>query len=593
MKDSWKLRFFITILFLGIAVYLCVPSAIYFSLSPTELAEVRRDRDAFAKFVPSWSGTSHIVPGLDLQGGIHIVLGVDLEKAINDKLGRIAVRAKKSAEEQKIALTSLSTSKESGSNSKIDIVFADKAALDQFKSKVMDSFGELVVKAESTTTLSLALDPRFVASIEQDTVGQTMNSLRNRIDKLGVTDPSIAKRGNDQIQIQLPGFDDPERARSILGRTAQLEFMLADDDSKFLTELKDLPEYAKLVTSSYSQPNNRSGNDIYLSFSADKMEALKAYLKDKIPQDHVIKYSSNSKDGAQMRTYLLFDKVELTGDDLVDAKVGQGSETDRRPNVSLSMSPGGGVLFDELTARSIGKRLAIVLEDQVDSAPVIQTRISGGNASISMGGSRNMEAMIRDANDLALVLKAGALPAAVTFREERSVGPSLGADSVKAGKQAFMIASVLVAVFMMFYYRFAGVITVIGLLFNMAFLLAALSWLGATITLPGIAGLALTVGMACDANVIINERIREELNMGKMPRSAIRAGYAAALSAVMDANITTFIAGLVLWQYGTGPVQNFATMLLIGTITSVISAVIITRVFFDMATTNNPNTLSI
>lgn len=593
MQDSWKLRFIFALTFLGLAIYLLYPSVIYFSLDEKQLTEVRRDRDAFSRYVPGWLPQSHIVPGLDLQGGIHIVLGVDLDKAISDKLGRMAGRLKKQAEDDSIGVKSFATSKSQDSGDRIDIVFADNAALSSFKEKVLDKFGELDVASESDASLSLMLNRKFVASVEQDTVGQTMSTLRSRIDKLGVTEPSIARRGDDQIQIQLPGFDDPERARSILGRTAQLQFLLANDESEFLKELKDLPEYAKLVTSSYGKPNNRSGKDIYLLVPTEKIDSLKSYLTTKVPAGLLIAFGGESADGSQFRTFTLNEKVELTGDDLVDARVTMGSSTDPRPSVSLTMSPTGAVLFDEMAARSLGMRLAIVLEDKVDSAPVLQTTKFGGSASISMGGARTRQEMLKDANDLALVLKAGALPAAVTFREERSVGPSLGADSIKAGKFAFMLSGILVALFMMFYYRFAGIVSVIGLFFNMTFVLAILSWLGATITLPGIAGLALTMGMAVDANVIINERIREELRAGKMPRSAIRAGYDAALSAVMDANITTFIAGLVLWQYGTGPVQNFATMLLIGTITSVITAVLITRIFFDMATRNSPTTLSI
>jgi len=593
MQNSWKIRFVFAILSLSLAAYLLIPSAVYFSLSPTELSEVRRDRDAFSRYVPSWAPTNHIVPGLDLQGGIHIVLGVDLDKAISDKLGRIGSRVKKLAEEEKIAVTSFSTTKGAGDADHLELQFADSASLTAFKSKILDKFSELVIAHETDNSMSLALDHRFIASVHQDTVGQTMNTLRNRIDKLGVTEPSIARRGDDQVQIQLPGLSDPKRARLILGRTAQLQFQLANDDTTFLQELKDIPEYAKVVASAYGKPNNSSGKDIFLSFPTEKLEAIKTYLTGKVPAGNTIAFGQPSADGKMLRTYTLFEKVELTGDDLVDARVSMGSETDPRPSVGLTMSPTGAMLFDELSARSIGKRLAIVLEDKVDSAPVIQTRISGGNANITMGGARTKQEMLTDANDLALVLKAGALPAAVTFREERSVGPSLGADSVKAGKFAFMVSGLLVGLFMIIYYRFAGLVSVIGLVFNMTFVLAVLSWLGATITLPGIAGLALTIGMAVDANVIINERIREELRAGKMPRSAIRAGYDAALSAVMDANITTFIAGLVLWQYGTGPVQNFATMLLIGTITSVVTAVLITRIFFDMATSNNPSTLSI
>jgi preprotein translocase subunit SecD len=368
------------------------------------------------------------------------------------------------------------------------------------------------------------------------------------------------------------------------------------DDTTHLRDLKDLPAGVELVESGYSRPDSSAGKDIYLKFPESKLEEVKVYLANHTPSEFIVKYGKIGPEGLgekTMRTYTLERKIPITGHDLVDARVSPGSTTNPRPGVSLTFGPAGAKIFAELTAASVGKRMAIVLEDTVDSAPVISTKIPDGNAFISMGGARTNQEMLQDANQLAIVLKSGALPAPVTFREERTVGPSLGKQSVEEVKVAFMVGALAVIIFMMFYYRLVGTFSVIAVVFNLCFILAIMSFLDATITLPGIAALLLTIGVAVDANVIINERIRDELRLGKMPRSAVKAGYDAAMSAIMDANITAFIAGMVLWQFGTGPVQNFATMLMIGTVTSVITSIFVSRIFVDMVTSRGQKTLSI
>lgn len=590
MQSSWKARFFFALLMLGVSIYALVPTGVYFSLSDEQTKEVRRDKHAFSKYLPSWAPENHIVPGLDLQGGIHLVLGVDVDKALTDKTGRVADRLEQYARDKSAPFKSISPI--DNGQYQIAITFANAEDQSVFDKDVYSAFAqELVVVTDEATKITLGLNPQYIQNLKRDAVDQTITTIRTRIDKMGVTEPSISRRGDSQVQIQLPGYDNPEEAKSLIGRTAQLEFQMLNDDTEFLTELKKLPEGVELVNSAYGKPDNTAGKDIFLKFPSKQLKEVQAYLRGKVPTGDVVKYGTFGNE--QMRTYTLTRRVELTGDDLVDAQVTFGSQDNPRPSVSITFSPAGAQIFDELTGKSVGKRMAIVLEDRVDSAPVINQRISGGQASISMGGARSREEMLKDANQLSLVLKSGALPAPVTFKEERSVGPSLGADSVKNAKQAFMLGGILVALFMIFYYRMAGLVSVVGVLFNIAFILATLSWLGATLTLPGIAGLLLTVGMAVDANIIINERIREELRLGKMAISAIQSGYDAAFSAVIDANVTTFIAGFVLWTFGTGPVQNFATTLLIGTVFSVITAIFVTRIFFDMFTAKGQKTLSI
>lgn len=595
MHQAWKLRLFSIFVLVAFAGYLLVPTFIYFSLSEDQLKEVRRDKHAFAKYLPSWAPASHIVPGLDLQGGIHMVLGVDVEKALSDKTNRTADRLRDLAKEQKSPFDRVDHLADTPSPTRIKVTFASATDVKRFNTDVISKMGELKVITEDASSMTLQLDPNLVQQTRRDAVDQTINTIRHRIDKMGVTEPSISKRGDDQIQIQLPGYDNPAEAKSLIGRTAQLEFQMLDDVTDFLEQLKDLPEGVQFGRSGYSKPNGSTGKDNYLEFTEEKLPAVKAYLQGKVPPENEIKYGkvSTGLGPALMRTYTLHKRVALTGDDLVDTRVTTGSDVDPRPAVGITFSPSGARIFDELTAANVGNRMAIVLEDLVDSAPVFQGRISGGNAQITMGGGRSRDETLRDANQLSLVLKSGALPAPVTFREERSVGPSLGADSVKHGQQAFLMGALFVVLLMIFYYRLSGFFSVVAVIMNLIFMLAALAWLGATMTLPGVAGLLLTFGMAVDANVIINERIREELRQGKMPRSAVKAGYEAAFTAVIDSHVTTFIAGMVLWQYGTGPVQNFATMLLIGTVLSIFTAVFITRVFFDMVTARGPQTLSI
>ncbi|MDA0712977.1 MAG: protein translocase subunit SecD [bacterium] len=595
MHHALKLKVTFLFMLLAVAAYALIPTFVYFSLNETELKDVRRNKDAFANYIPAWSMTNHIVPGLDLQGGIHMVLGVDVDKALSDKTGRTADRLRDFAKEKEASFTEIEQITETEDNTRIMVIFANNNDIALFNKNILSQFGELKTISETDKNISLQLDPSIVLSTRRDAVDQTITSIRNRIDKMGVTEPSISKRGEDQVQIQLPGYDNPEEAKSLIGRTAQLEFQMCDDETLFLTNLKNLPEDVKLVKSGYSKPNGTNGNDIFLTFPEGKLSEVKAFLKHQVPKENVIKFGKQSNGGFEivsMRTYTLHKKVVLTGDDLIDTRVSLGSESDPRPGVAITFNATGARIFDELTAANIGNRMAIVLEDLVDSSPYFSERISGGSARISMGsGSR--ESSIKDANQLSLVLKSGALPAPVTFREERSVGPSLGADSVKNGQNAFLVGSLLVILFMLLYYRLSGLFSIIAVMFNVIFMLATLAFLGATITLPGVAGILLTVSMAVDANVIINERIREELRKMKTPRSAVQAGYEAAFSAVIDANVTTFIAGLVLWQYGSGPVQNFATMLLIGTVTSVFTAIFITRIFFEIATARNPKHLSI
>ncbi|MGE4357823.1 MAG: protein translocase subunit SecD [Candidatus Omnitrophota bacterium] len=362
-----------------------------------------------------------------------------------------------------------------------------------------------------------------------DAVDRALEIIRNRIDQFGVREPSILKQGINRIVVQLPGVTDRERALQIIGKTAQLEFKLVSDDPELLR-------------------NALSGN---------------------IPEGYELKYLDKEP-------LLVRKKASLTGDTLIDARVNFENQFGT-PYVSLKFNTQGARIFSQVTGENIGKRLAIVLDGVVHSAPVIREKIPSGEAQITGRFS------IDEANDLAIVLRAGALPAPIIIEEERTVGPSLGKDSIRAGVFAIYIGAILVLAFMAVYYLFSGLVVDVALLLNFIIVLGVLGYFHATLTLPGIAGLALSLGMAVDANVLINERIREELRTGRSLRASIAAGYDKAFSAIFDSNLTTLIAAFFLFQFGTGPIKGFAVTLTAGILASLFTAIIVTRTITETA----------
>lgn len=368
----------------------------------------------------------------------------------------------------------------------------------------------------------------------EEAVSRALEILRNRVDALGVAEPMIQREGEKFIVIQLPGIKEPERALNIIGKTALLEFRLVNEGHT-ISELTDA-----------------DGNTV-----ASKMPEEVFVLKD--------------KEGSRV---ILDKKDLLTGADLEDAKVNMGQYG--KPIVLFKLSPKGGRKFAEVTGDNVGRKLAIILDDRVYSAPVIRDRISGGEGIIE--GDFSLE----EARDLALVLRAGALPAPVKIVSNYVVGPSLGEDAIKKGKKSILIGAMLVVLFMVFYYGFSGVIADLALLLNLLFVMGILAGLDATLTLPGIAGLTLTLGMAVDANVLIFERIREELRTGKTVRAAIDAGYNRAWLTILDSHVTSLITAAILFQFGTGPIRGFAVTLFWGVAISLYTAFFVTRTAFDI-----------
>ncbi|RLB29587.1 MAG: protein translocase subunit SecD [Deltaproteobacteria bacterium] len=491
-----------------------------------------------SKTLPSW--WPNILPeekihlGLDLKGGMHLVLEVQAQRAVESHLDRTIEDIKYSLRKAKIRYQAL---KRSGSD-RIGLTLIrgeDRKAVEEMVTK---DFSGLAVESGSFSeidlSLALVLSQKAQQHIKKMAVDQAVETITNRIDQFGVAEPDIRPQGRDRILVQLPGIKDPKRAIDIIGKTALLEFKLVDEDN-----------------------------------------SLEEALRGNIPPGDEILYQTKGVAGSQRKIpFLLKKRAVITGEYLTDARV-QIDSRYNEPYVSLSFDCRGARLFGQITGANIKKRLAIVLDGVVNSAPVIQDKITGGRAQIT--GRFTME----EARDLAIVLRAGALPAPVKIIEERTVGPSLGKDSIDKGLKSMIIGGMVIILFMVSYNRFAGLLADLALFLNIIFIAAGLAFFGATLTLPGIAGVILIIGMAIDANVLIFERIREELRLGKTPRAAVDGGYSKALVTILDANITTLIAALVLFQFGTGPVKGFAVTLSIGIVVSLFTALFITRLIFD------------
>jgi protein-export membrane protein SecD len=402
-----------------------------------------------------------------------------------------------------------------------------------------------------------------------------MEVIRNRIDEFGVTEPIITSQGTDRVVVELPGVKEPDRAKDLIGKTARLEFRLVAD--KVMS-----PQQVAMLVNEIETKDNLAYKDG--SKFSDFVARINEKAKGKIPAGTGITFERtlgiNGKEVPGTRIpYLLYDKVEVVGDDLQDANV-SFDQQENRPVVAFSLNPRGATLFEKVTREHTHERFAIVLDNIVTSAPVIQSVIPGGHGQITLGRGRGDDTM-KEAKDLAIVLRAGALPAQLEFLEQRVVGPSLGQDSIKKGAVAALVGCLLVFFFVSIYYRLSGLIAVLSLLLNVLFVLACLVGLEATLTLPGIAGIALTVGIAVDSNVVIYERIREELRHGKKAHGAIEGGFQKAFRTIMDANVTNAAAAIVLLNFGTGPIKGFAVTLLIGIVTTLFTAIFVCKLIFD------------
>jgi preprotein translocase subunit SecD len=525
MFKSLRIRAIITLV-------ICI-GALYF-LVPTFITQIPAPwNDYFPK--------EKIHLGLDLQGGMHLVLEVDTEKALESMVERQANDLKESLMEGKVRFRKIERSK--GATISLELTEASgRASLDKI---LKDQYSDLEIASstprEGGQTVNLQIKSKRAVDLKKLTVEHSLETIRNRVDQFGITEPEIVPEGDNRIMIQLPGIKDPERAKELLGKTALLEFKLVDDENSMDEALRG---------------NIAEGDIIAYGLRSDKSTGQKGSVP-----------------------YLLKNKTLLTGASLETAKV-QISDRFGEPNVSIKFNAQGAADFDRITGENVRKRLAIVLDGVVYSAPVIQERISGGQAQVT--GNFTMD----EARDLAIVLRAGALPAPVNVLEERTVGPSLGSDSIKQGIMATLIGSLLVILFMVIYYRLSGFVADLALIINIILVLGILAAFKGTLTLPGIAGLLLTVGMAVDANVLIFERIREELRTGKTIRLSLDTGYKRAFITIIDTHITGIISAIFLIIFGTGPIKGFAVTLIIGLLASLFTAVFVTRIIFDYFTWN-------
>jgi preprotein translocase subunit SecD len=485
---------------------------------------------------PTWWPHKKINLGLDLQGGMHLVLEVETEKAVESTIDRITHELRGLLRKEHVRHMGIDRFGETG----ISIKMQGDENIKKFETLLDREFGNLRIRSKSTENdfLKIAMDlpDKEADHIKKMSTEQALETIRNRIDQFGVSEPDIRIQGEKRILIQLPGIKDTQRAKELIGKTALLEFKLVD-------ETHDLNEALK--------GNVPPGSEILYQFKED----ASTNRVGKIP-------------------YLIKTRTLLTGASLTDARVQIDSQYNE-PYVAIDFDKKGGRIFAEITEENIKKRLAIVLDNKVYSAPVIQDKISGGSARIT--GNFTTE----EAHDLAIALRAGALPAPVKILEERTVGPSLGKDSINKGLASMVVGGILVIVFMVIYYKGAGLIADLALLLNILLIAGGLACFQATLTLPGIAGIILTIGMAVDANVLIFERIREEMSLGKTPRAAVTAGFERATLTILDANVTTLIAALVLFQFGTGPVKGFAVTLSLGVVSSLFTALFLSRIVFD------------
>ncbi len=485
--------------------------------------------------VPSWWPDAMSRPmnlGLDLKGGIHLVLDVDVDKAVESHVSRDVSEVRRLLRGERLRYRSIDAE---GITLKVALKEAGESA--RARDLLEDAFPDYDLSQREGGLFVLTRKAEKIKEDKEYAIDQAIEVVRNRIDALGTTEPVIVKQGERRILVQIPGYEDTAAAKAILGRTAVLEFKLVDE-------------------------------------KGDLEKALDGHVP---PGDEIVYGKEELRNGKSFRQpYLLKKRVELSGSEVADARVSIDSRYGEYA-VTLKFTSKGARIFDRLTKEHVGERFAIILEGTVNSAPVIRERISGGTAQIT--GSFTPE----EARALAIVLKAGALPAPIKVVEERSIGPSLGQDSIDQGMNSIIIGGILVLLFMAIYYRLFGLVANVALVFNLLLIVAAMSMIGATLTLPGIAGIVLTVGMAVDANVLIFERIREELHLGKTPLAAIDSGYAKAFSTIMDANITTLIAAIVLFQFGTGPVKGFAVTLSVGIIASMFTAITVTRAIIALS----------
>jgi preprotein translocase subunit SecD len=503
--QPWKVAAILAVCILG--VLLSLPNL----FSPATL-----DR------LPSWLPKKQVSLGLDLQGGSHLLLEVDVRAAMVERLNGVVDAVRTKMREARLGYTNLGIKDDA-------VVFnlRERDRADDVRKMVQEVDRDLVATIGADGAVQLRYSDQAFIAARKAMVDQSIEIVRRRVDETGTKEPTIQRQGEDRILLQLPGIDNPEHVKQLLGKTAKMTF--------------------RLVDTQVALADARAG---------------------RVPPGDEILEAEPGRERAGPDAYVVQKRVMVSGDMLTKADT---TFQNNEPVVSFQFNSVGARRFGDATRDNVGKPFAIVLDNKVISAPVIREAILGGSGIISGGFT------VQSANDLSLLLRAGALPAPLNILEERTVGPDLGADSIHAGTLACLIGVVLVIIFMVVFYGLFGIFADVALFFNLCLMLAALSLLGATLTLPGIAGIALTMGMAVDANILIYERVREELRSGRSNVSAIEMGFKRAFGTIVDSHVTTLVAGALLYWLGSGPVKGFAVTLSIGVLTSLWSAILVTR----------------
>jgi len=618
MRSSIRVKFLLILGAIALSLYLLYPTYLISSKTEDELNKMElQDKKSFVELK---SKTINL--GLDLQGGMHVVLEVD----IKELLSQIAKN------KNELLNKTLDKTAKEVLESDEDFIAVLNRNLKAEEVNLTRYYGTRDRRTEDEVL-------EYLRDQTSETVTRALEILRNRVDEFGVAEPIIQKQGENRIIVELAGIKDPTRVRQLIGKTAKLEFKLLKDaeiyvevadkinkyiqskisniDTTEVEEEKDIDtstvtlekifgkaevetdsvaeEIVSGDTSSIFEANlffQHPNNPQQLLVPADKEEKFKTILElpeiQKIINDEAGEASfiwgtkpiGSEEEGQFYEVYLVYNKSELTGETIQDAKQSFGSQMDPQSigkfETNFTLNDEGAKVFSRVTGANINKRLAIILDNKVFLAPEIRTKIKDGRSRITGLNS------IEEAEDIAIVLKAGALPAPVSIIEERTVGASLGQDSIVKGSYSGLYGMIIVVIFMVIYYKFSGGLADMALMLNILFIMAIMAYFNATLTLPGIAGIILTIGMAVDANVLIFERIREEIKRGKTVRASIEQGYSNAFSAIIDANVTTFIAAVVLYTFGAGPIRGFALTLMIGILASLFTAIVVTRIIFDL-----------
>lgn len=553
MKTSWWVRFSVLLVLIVASVVVLLPTVMKF------------DENGH------YPVKSKINLGLDLQGGLYMVLGIDFKKVYRDEVQTYVRKIESLMKDQEIGLTIGSMDESDVNDPKQSFTLNKASDMDAAKKKIKEMFGNTIrITQEDGARLQIGLAHSVKTSIEEQSVGKSIEVIRNRIDEFGVTEPEIIAQGEDRIVVQLPGVRDIERAKELIGKTAKLEFKIVNDTVPPAT-LQTWMDKAKAAGITYKKGERFS----------DYIKKMNEFLAKDLPEGHELAFEKSNVDEAQNIPYVIEATPRITGEDLADARV-QIDPQNNQPYVSMEFKSSGAKRFEDTTGANIGRRMAVVLDGNVYSAPEIKAKIAGGNAQITLGSGADFNKIMSEARDLALILRAGALPVQLDFLEQRTVGPNLGNDSIESAKFASIVGCVLVFIFALVYYKFSGVIAIVTLLLNVLFTVAILVAMEATLTLPGIAGIALTVGMAIDTNIIIFEKIRDEIRKGLSSVKAYEMGFDSALWTILDAHITQAAAGFCLLNFGTGPIRGFAVTLLVGIAVTVYTAYYVSHILYEL-----------